>query len=170
MDDTFIRSYIGDLLRSLRTYYLIDLIKPYTRLELSFLAKVSASSVPTRSVLSVCVATERRDPRSRRPLDRADPGRESRWPNRPGRDEAGTRSEVSAYLCFILLILMRFNTRQNVEKTRYAALEKWTEALESVHGAIVGKTGGGRGGAGDPSGMGMPSEAFGSLREIEGRW
>lgn len=42
MDDTFIRSYIGDLLRSLRTYYLIDLIKPYTRLELSFLAKVSA--------------------------------------------------------------------------------------------------------------------------------
>lgn len=40
MDDAFIRSYIGDLLRSLRTQYLIDLIKPYTRLELSFLAKV----------------------------------------------------------------------------------------------------------------------------------
>ncbi|KAH9949376.1 PCI domain-containing protein [Amylocystis lapponica] len=39
MDDPFIRSYIGDLLRSLRTQYLIDLIKPYTRLELSFLAK-----------------------------------------------------------------------------------------------------------------------------------
>lgn len=41
MDDTFIRSYIGELLRSLRTSYLIDLIKPYTRLELSFLAKAS---------------------------------------------------------------------------------------------------------------------------------
>lgn len=40
MDDSFIRSYIGELLRSLRTQYLIDLIKPYTRLELSFLAKV----------------------------------------------------------------------------------------------------------------------------------
>lgn len=40
MDDAFIRSYIGELLRSLRTQYLIDLIKPYTRLELSFLAKV----------------------------------------------------------------------------------------------------------------------------------
>jgi COP9 signalosome complex subunit 2 len=39
MDDSFIRSHIGDLLRSLRTQYLIDLIKPYTRLELSFLAK-----------------------------------------------------------------------------------------------------------------------------------
>ena len=41
MDDNFIRSYIGELLRSLRTQYLIDLIKPYTRLELSFLARVS---------------------------------------------------------------------------------------------------------------------------------
>jgi len=41
MDDPFIRSYIGELLRSLRTQYLIDLIKPYSRLELSFLAKVS---------------------------------------------------------------------------------------------------------------------------------
>jgi len=39
MDDSFIRSYIGELLRSLRTQYLIDLIKPYTRLELTFLAK-----------------------------------------------------------------------------------------------------------------------------------
>jgi len=44
MDDGFIRSYIGELLRSLRTQYLIDLIKPYTRLELSFLAKVLCSS------------------------------------------------------------------------------------------------------------------------------
>ena len=43
MDDSFIRSHIGDLLRSLRTQYLIDLIKPYTRLELSFLAKVCGS-------------------------------------------------------------------------------------------------------------------------------
>lgn len=41
MEDAFIRSYIGELLRSLRTQYLIDLIKPYTRLELSFLATVS---------------------------------------------------------------------------------------------------------------------------------
>jgi len=39
MDDPFIRSYIGDLLRTLRTQYLIDLIKPYTRLELEFLAR-----------------------------------------------------------------------------------------------------------------------------------
>jgi len=46
MDDGFIRSHIGDLLRSLRTQYLIDLIKPYTRLELSFLAKVCDLTQP----------------------------------------------------------------------------------------------------------------------------
>ena len=45
MGDPFIQSYIGDLLRSLRTSYLIDLIKPYTRLELTFLAKVRVFSL-----------------------------------------------------------------------------------------------------------------------------
>ncbi|KAJ9096561.1 hypothetical protein QFC20_006419 [Naganishia adeliensis] len=39
LDDPFIRSYIDDVLRSLRTQYLIDLLKPYTRLEISFLAR-----------------------------------------------------------------------------------------------------------------------------------
>jgi COP9 signalosome complex subunit 2 len=43
MDDPFIRFYIGDLLRTLRTQYLIDLIKPYTRLELEFLARVCST-------------------------------------------------------------------------------------------------------------------------------
>jgi hypothetical protein len=44
------------------------------------------------------------------------------------------------------------------------ALEKWTDALESVHGAIVNKTSalGGGGPAGDPRmmgmGMGVPME------------
>lgn len=74
MDDAFIRSYIGDLLRSLRTYYLIDLIKPYTRLELSFLAKVHLCSIRRCCVLKLLVtAIERRDPRSRRPSHRPDP-------------------------------------------------------------------------------------------------
>jgi len=38
MDDPFIQQYIEELLRSLRTSFLIDLLKPYTRVELSFLA------------------------------------------------------------------------------------------------------------------------------------
>jgi COP9 signalosome complex subunit 2 len=41
LQDSFIRAYIDDVLRSLRTQYLVDLIKPYTRIELGFLAKVS---------------------------------------------------------------------------------------------------------------------------------
>lgn len=31
-------------------------------------------------------------------------------------------------------------SRQSLEKKRYAALNKWTEALESVHAAVVSKT------------------------------
>ncbi|CAD6574711.1 MAG: hypothetical protein TREMPRED_001210 [Tremellales sp. Tagirdzhanova-0007] len=38
-NDPFIQYFIDDLLRSLRTQYIIDIIKPYTRMELDFLAK-----------------------------------------------------------------------------------------------------------------------------------
>ncbi|KAK6908306.1 hypothetical protein I203_102307 [Kwoniella mangroviensis CBS 8507] len=37
--DPFINYFVDDLLRSLRTQYIIDIIKPYTRMELSSLAK-----------------------------------------------------------------------------------------------------------------------------------
>ncbi|ORY31403.1 PCI domain-domain-containing protein [Naematelia encephala] len=37
--DPFIQYFIDDLLRSLRTQYIIDIIKPYTRMELDYLAK-----------------------------------------------------------------------------------------------------------------------------------
>jgi hypothetical protein len=61
MDDNFIRAYIGELLRSLRTQYLIDLIKPYTRLELSFLARVSRKAMILRPNSFPCSAIERGD-------------------------------------------------------------------------------------------------------------
>lgn len=58
MDDAFIRSYIGELLRSLRTQYLLDLIKPYTRLELSFLAKVCIILIQRVTALSLIVSQQ----------------------------------------------------------------------------------------------------------------
>ena len=51
-----------------------------------------------------------------------------------------------------------------MEKKRYAALSKWTEALEGVHAAVVGKTAVST--RNDPSMMGP--DAFG-MRE-EARW
>ena len=56
MDDAFINSYIGELLRSLRTQYLIDLIKPYTRLELSFLAKVKKLPTTLAHALTLAIS------------------------------------------------------------------------------------------------------------------
>jgi len=61
LKDTFIRAYIDDVLRSLRTQYLVDLIKPYTRMELSFLAKVRPSNeIPRRPLAdsTAIIATE----------------------------------------------------------------------------------------------------------------
>ncbi|KAI8137389.1 PCI domain-containing protein [Fennellomyces sp. T-0311] len=39
MGDSFIRAYIDDVLRNIRTQVLVKLIKPYTRIELAFMAK-----------------------------------------------------------------------------------------------------------------------------------
>jgi len=40
MGDPFIREYIDDVLRSLRTQWILDIIKPYNRIEISYLARV----------------------------------------------------------------------------------------------------------------------------------
>ena len=141
MDDNFIRSYIGELLRSLRTQYLIDLIKPYTRLELSFLAKVRFFKPLTFYVLTIHPATQCWEGRSWRSPNYTHPRRQGRRTYRSSRDEAGAWQQVSPRSrsnCAQLLIISLF--RQSLEKKRYAALNKWTEALESVHTAVVGKT------------------------------
>jgi COP9 signalosome complex subunit 2 len=127
MEDAFIRSYIGDLLRSLRTQYLIDLIKPYTRLELAFLAKQLNVSIEEVEELLIGLILEGKV---------------------EGRiDQVGMRLEL--------------DRQQNLEKKRYAALQKWTETLESVHGAVVSKLSSNR----NPSDVsGVPPEF---LRDID---
>ena len=42
MDDPFIRNYIEDLLKNVRTQVLLKLIKPYTRIRIPFISKVKA--------------------------------------------------------------------------------------------------------------------------------
>ena len=43
MDDPFIRNYIEDLLKNIRTQVLLKLIKPYTRIRIPFISKVNPS-------------------------------------------------------------------------------------------------------------------------------
>jgi len=40
MDDPFIRTYMDDVIKNIRSQVLIKLIKPYTRIKLSFASKV----------------------------------------------------------------------------------------------------------------------------------
>jgi len=62
--------------------------------------------------------------------------------------------------------MLVFFPRQSLEKKRYTALKKWTDALESVHLAVVSKTGiAGR----VPPDAAMPPETFVG-RDLEGRW
>ncbi|KAI9057059.1 PCI-domain-containing protein [Trametes sanguinea] len=119
MDDPFIKQYIGELLRSLRTQYLIDLIKPYTRLELSFLAKQLNVDHEEVEELLIGLILE-------------------------GKVE-GRIDQVA----------MRLELEPNLQKQRYAALDKWTAALDSIHTTVLGKNHSGQRG---DYGFGMPSD------------
>ncbi|KAF5374988.1 hypothetical protein D9758_000524 [Tetrapyrgos nigripes] len=128
MDDPFIRSYIGELLRSLRTQYLIDLIKPYTRMELSFLAKQLNVDIQEVEDLLIGLILEGKV---------------------EGRiDQVGMRLEL--------------DRKQSLEKKRYTALQKWSENLEAVHSAIVGKTAPGAGRGGPDPNAGFVEVPFGA--------
>ncbi|KAG9095448.1 hypothetical protein FRC07_011098 [Ceratobasidium sp. 392] len=126
MDDPFIASYIGDLLRSLRTSYLIDLIKPYTRLELSFLAKQLNVEKSEVEELLIGLILE-------------------------GKVE-GKIGQVTQRL--------EITKQQPLARRRYAALDKWTGALESLNGAIAGK---GAGNSSDARGEFERMGAMGAL-------
>ncbi|KAK1925355.1 endopeptidase [Papiliotrema laurentii] len=52
--DPFIQYFIDDLLRSLRTQYIIDIIKPYTRLELDYIGKTL--NISTKEAESLVVS------------------------------------------------------------------------------------------------------------------
>ncbi|KAJ3558997.1 hypothetical protein NM688_g605 [Phlebia brevispora] len=132
MDDSFIRSYIGELLRSLRTQYLIDLIKPYTRLELSFLAKQLNVDIDEVEELLVGLILE-------------------------GKVE-GRIDQISMRL--------ELDRKQVLEKRRYNALDKWTEALENVHAVVIGKNPGSGSRAPVDPGLGH-GEMYPGLREME---
>lgn len=45
MDDAFVRNYIEDLLRNIRTQVVLKVIRPYTQVTIAFLAKVRARLV-----------------------------------------------------------------------------------------------------------------------------
>jgi hypothetical protein len=47
MEDHFIREHIEDLLRNIRTQVLVRLIRPYTRVRITFIAQVSFDVLST---------------------------------------------------------------------------------------------------------------------------
>lgn len=56
MDDPFIREHIEDLLRNIRTQVLIKLIKPYTRIKISFISReLNIEPLDVESLLVSCI-------------------------------------------------------------------------------------------------------------------
>ena len=56
MDDDFVREYVNDLLKNIRTQVLVKVIQPYTRVKISFIAtQLKISKVEVEALLVSCV-------------------------------------------------------------------------------------------------------------------
>ncbi|KAK0540794.1 hypothetical protein OC835_000501 [Tilletia horrida] len=110
MADPFIRQYIDDVLGGLRTQYLIDLIQPYKRIELSFLANhLNMTSAAVEHLLQTLI------------LDGRVPGKIDQVHQRLILDRPSSSSSSST-----------------LTSQKYAALRRWADALEGL-GSDVGR-------------------------------
>jgi COP9 signalosome complex subunit 2 len=124
MDDPFIREHIDDVLRSLRTQWILDIIKPYTRIEIAYLARVGhvrlASSFRSadwlRQQLSISL-DEVEDILVALILD--------------GKIR-GQIDQVTGKL--------ELDTQNSIDSKRYASLSKWADSLGRLHSSVIAKS------------------------------
>ncbi|UYV73838.1 COPS2 [Cordylochernes scorpioides] len=142
MDDPFIREHIEDLLRNIRTQVLIKLIKPYTRIHIPFISKVSPSVVVSSlgiEVHCVCVVQELKID-----VPEVENLLVSCILDRIMHVEYSCVSSTKLGCSTIQGRIDQVNQvleldQQSVGAARYSALDKWTSQLETLHLTISNK-------------------------------
>lgn len=139
MDDPFIRTYIDDVLKGLRTQYLIDLIQSYTRIELAFLSRhLNISIVQVEDLLMTLILDDK-------------------IPNaRINQVEQRLELDRGAH------------TGGTVADQRYAAMDKWSKEIAKLANTVEDKHGSSTNGTGATSstGVGLGGSAFGRMATI----
>lgn len=139
MDDPFIRTYIDDVLKGLRTQYLIDLIQSYTRIELAFLSRHLNISIAQVEDLLMTLILDDKIPNAR--INQV----EQRLELDRGAHTGGT-----------------------VAEKRYAAMDKWFKEIAKLANTVEDKHGSSTNGTGGASGaaVGLGGSAFGRMAGI----
>jgi COP9 signalosome complex subunit 2 len=139
MDDAFIRTYIDEVFKGLRTQYLIDLIQSYTRIELSFLSRHLNISVTAVEDLLMTLILDDKIPNARI-------------------DQVKQRLELDRGA----------NTGGTVADKRYAALEKWSKEISKLGNTVEDKHGSSTAsnGASGSAANGMGGPGFSRLSAI----
>lgn len=134
MDDPFIRTYIDEVLKGLRTQYLIDLIQPYTRIGLEFLGQ--QLNITTHEVEELIMTLI---------LDGRIAGRIDQVQQRLELDRGGQKAIAAAALqsgggmnSGEAPSTMALGT---LVDRRYAAMHKWADEISKLIGLIEDKHG-----------------------------
>lgn len=137
MDDPFIRTYIDEVLKGLRTQYLLDLIQPYTRIGLEFLAQ--QLNIATHEVEELIMTLI---------LDGRISGRIDQVQQRLELDRGGHKA-IAAAASASLQSDGGMNTGEltpskfagTLVDRRYAAMHKWADEISKLIGLIEDKHG-----------------------------
>ncbi|CEQ40472.1 SPOSA6832_02107, partial [Sporobolomyces salmonicolor] len=161
MDDPFIRGYIDDVLRSLRMQWILDIIKPYTRIEIAYLAR--QLGIPNEQVEEIVVALIL-DEKIQGRIDQVSGRLELDRQYVPRATPASLVSSRFGLLSRILTGRLASACSTALETRRYQTLDAWTSQLVQLQTGMLAKAstagsdrGGGPGGMGGTMGMGMPA-------------
>ncbi|CAM9339607.1 unnamed protein product, partial [Discosporangium mesarthrocarpum] len=131
MGDPFIRGFMDDLLRTMRTQVVLKAIAPYTRITLPYVSQ-ELNGIPEQEVEDLLVSLIL-DGKVDGRIDQARPSSVNRV-LLCGEAAAGVGAEVSHGGEHGL----RGGVRANADRA-YSAVERWTEALQQLHGIVASK-------------------------------
>uniref|UniRef100_A0A0E0FK46 COP9 signalosome complex subunit 2 n=1 Tax=Oryza nivara TaxID=4536 RepID=A0A0E0FK46_ORYNI len=128
MDDPFIRNYIEDLLKNIRTQVLLKLIKPYTRIRIPFISQV----IPVQ--LKSCA------------LNRADPmlflTEELNFPEKDVEQLLVSLildNRIQGHIDQVNKLLERGDRSKGMRK--YQAIDKWNTQLKNIYQTVSNRVG-----------------------------
>jgi len=113
MDDPFIRDYIEDLLRTIRTQVLLQLLKAYTRIRIPFISQ--ELNIPEAEVQSLLVSLI---------LDN---------------EILGHIDQVNQLVLLHSPSTPTSTSTSTQTNKKYKSLEKWASQLDTLHRTVIGK-------------------------------
>lgn len=133
LDDPFMRDYIDDLLKNIRTQVLIKLLAPYTKIRIPFISH--ELNIPPKEVEDLMVGLIL-DTKIRGRIDQVGQLLELETSKYVRRLIA---SPLSGYICTVLIYCLFLLTHRSNTYWKYRSVDRWASQLGTLQGTLLNK-------------------------------